>query len=147
MRKFLSFCFSECLWFTMADKLARIAIVSTDKCKPRKCRQECKRSCPVVRMGKLCIEVDSSSKVATLSEELCIGCGICVKVVGWWLLLFLSHFSARNARSVPSKSSICLVNWRNRLHIVTVQTLSSCTDCQPPVLDKSLKPRSYDSPL
>jgi len=63
----------------MADKLARIAIVSTDKCKPRKCRQECKRSCPVVRMGKLCIEVDSSSKVATLSEELCIGCGICVK--------------------------------------------------------------------
>jgi translation initiation factor RLI1 len=30
-------------------------------------------------MGKLCIEVDGSSKVAFLSEELCIGCGICVK--------------------------------------------------------------------
>jgi translation initiation factor RLI1 len=36
----------------MSDKLTRIAIVSTDKCKPKKCRQECKRSCPVVRMGK-----------------------------------------------------------------------------------------------
>jgi len=36
----------------MADKLTRIAIVSTDKCKPKKCRQECKKSCPVVRMGK-----------------------------------------------------------------------------------------------
>lgn len=63
----------------MSDKLTRIAIVSTDKCKPKKCRQECKRSCPVVRMGKLCIEVDPTSKIAVLSEELCIGCGICVK--------------------------------------------------------------------
>ena len=35
------------------DKLTRIAIVSNDKCKPKKCRQECKKSCPVVRMGKL----------------------------------------------------------------------------------------------
>jgi ATP-binding cassette, sub-family E, member 1 len=35
----------------MADKLVRIAIVSSDKCKPKKCKQECKRNCPVVRMG------------------------------------------------------------------------------------------------
>lgn len=62
-----------------ADKTTRIAIVNSDKCKPKRCRQECKRSCPVVRMGKLCIEVDSNSKIASLSEELCIGCGICVK--------------------------------------------------------------------
>lgn len=62
------------------DKLIRIAIVSDDKCKPKRCRQECKKSCPVVRMGKLCIEVVPGSKKASLSEELCIGCGICVKV-------------------------------------------------------------------
>jgi len=61
------------------SKLTRIAIVSTDKCKPKRCRQECKKSCPVVRMGKLCIEVTSNDKIATISEELCIGCGICVK--------------------------------------------------------------------
>lgn len=30
--------------------------VNADKCKPAKCRQECKRSCPVVRMGT-CAEV------------------------------------------------------------------------------------------
>jgi len=53
--------------------------VSTDKCKPKRCRQECKKSCPVVRMGKLCIEVTPNDKIATISEELCIGCGICVK--------------------------------------------------------------------
>ena len=34
------------------DKLTRIAIVNHDKCKPKKCRQECKKSCPVVRMGR-----------------------------------------------------------------------------------------------
>nr|CAJ15800.1 RNase L inhibitor [Gallus gallus] len=63
----------------MADKLTRIAIVNHDKCKPKKCRQECKKSCPVVRMGKLCIEVTSQSKIAWISETLCIGCGICIK--------------------------------------------------------------------
>ena len=39
------------------EKQTRIAIVNQDKCKPKKCRQECKKTCPVVRMGKLCIEV------------------------------------------------------------------------------------------
>lgn len=63
----------------MSDKLTRIAILSNDKCKPKRCRQECKKSCPVVRMGKLCIEVTPNSKIAFISEELCIGCGICVK--------------------------------------------------------------------
>mmetsp|Transcript_18454 Transcript_18454/g.74072 ORF Transcript_18454/g.74072 Transcript_18454/m.74072 type:complete len:363 (+) Transcript_18454:225-1313(+) len=63
----------------MSDKLERIAIVSSDRCKPKKCRQECKKSCPVVRMGKLCIEVTSKDRIAYISEELCVGCGICVK--------------------------------------------------------------------
>jgi ATP-binding cassette subfamily E protein 1 len=64
----------------MADeKLTRIAIVNQDKCKPKKCRHECKRNCPVVRMGKLCIEVTQDAKSALISEPLCIGCGICVK--------------------------------------------------------------------
>ncbi|XP_045504149.1 protein Pixie isoform X2 [Colias croceus] len=61
------------------DKLTRIAIVNADRCKPKRCRQECKKSCPVVRMGKLCIEVTPNDKICTISEELCIGCGICVK--------------------------------------------------------------------
>lgn len=63
----------------MSDKLTRVAIIKEDKCKPKKCRQECKRSCPVVKLGKLCIEVAPNSKLAFISEELCIGCGICVK--------------------------------------------------------------------
>lgn len=56
-----------------------MAIVKEDKCKPKKCMQECKRHCPVVKLGKQCIEVAPNSKMAFISEELCIGCGICVK--------------------------------------------------------------------
>ena len=62
-----------------ADPRARIALVNSDRCKPKKCSQECKKFCPVVRMGKLCIEVAPDSKLAFISESLCIGCGICVK--------------------------------------------------------------------
>ncbi|KAK9462632.1 P-loop containing nucleoside triphosphate hydrolase protein [Lipomyces oligophaga] len=63
----------------MSDRLTRIAIINSDKCKPKKCRQECRKACPVVRTGKLCIEVTPESKVAFISETLCIGCGICPK--------------------------------------------------------------------
>lgn len=62
-----------------ASKGTRIAIVSTDKCKPKKCRQECRKLCPVVKTGKLCIEVTAALKIAFISETLCVGCGICVK--------------------------------------------------------------------
>eukprot|EP00798_Chlamydomonas_sp_ICE-L_P023062 gene23062-30251_t len=61
------------------DILTRIAIVSEALCKPKKCRQECKKSCPVVKIGKECITVIPTSKIANISEPLCIGCGICVK--------------------------------------------------------------------
>jgi ATP-binding cassette subfamily E protein 1 len=55
------------------DHNSRIAIINTSKCKPKKCNQECKKSCPVVRLGKLCIEVGPKSKLAFISEPLCIG--------------------------------------------------------------------------
>jgi len=55
------------------EKQMRIAIVNTDRCRPKKCRQECKKSCPVVKLGKLCIEVGPKSKLAFISEPLCIG--------------------------------------------------------------------------
>uniref|UniRef100_A0A3Q7HT27 ABC transporter E family member 2 n=2 Tax=Solanum lycopersicum TaxID=4081 RepID=A0A3Q7HT27_SOLLC len=61
------------------QRLSRIAILNSDKCKPKKCGLQCKKCCPVVKTGKLCIEVTATSKIAFISEELCIGCGICVK--------------------------------------------------------------------
>lgn len=61
------------------EKQTRIAIVDEAKCKPKKCAQECKKNCPVVRTGKQCIEVKPTDKIAYISEELCIGCNICIK--------------------------------------------------------------------
>jgi hypothetical protein len=53
--------------------LTRIAIINKERCRPKKCNQQCKRSCPVVKLGKLCIEVGPKSKLAFISEPLCIG--------------------------------------------------------------------------
>ncbi|KAF4695466.1 ATP-binding cassette sub- E member 1 [Perkinsus olseni] len=61
------------------EQRLRIAIVSEDRCKPKKCQLECKKYCPVNRTGKFCVEVDRHAKVSWISETLCIGCGICVK--------------------------------------------------------------------
>lgn len=63
----------------MEDKSLRIAIINSDKCKPKKCGLECKKKCPVNLRGKMCIEVTKDSKLSNISESLCLGCGICVK--------------------------------------------------------------------
>ena len=60
------------------DKL-RIAIVNSDKCRPKRCKLECKKTCPVNKGGKLCIEVTVDDKISKISETLCIGCGLCIK--------------------------------------------------------------------
>ena len=36
-----------------ADALTRIAIISGERCKPKKCNHECEKGCPVVMMGKV----------------------------------------------------------------------------------------------
>jgi len=61
------------------DTGGRIAIVNPEKCKPNKCALECMKSCPVNKGGKICIVVTKKSKVSEISENLCIGCNICVK--------------------------------------------------------------------
>jgi ATP-binding cassette subfamily E protein 1 len=67
------------------SKKLRIAIVDPDKCQPLKCRQECRRFCPVNQIGKECVEireVDFQGKprrVSTVVESTCVGCGQCVQ--------------------------------------------------------------------
>ena len=36
----------------------------------------------MVKVGKMCVEVVPTSTISWISEDLCIGCGICVKVRG-----------------------------------------------------------------
>ncbi|ESU37696.1 RNase L inhibitor [Giardia duodenalis] len=63
-----------------SDEVTRIAIVNKERCKPKKCNQECKLLCPVNKTGKRCVVASSEgNKTAMISEKLCIGCDICVK--------------------------------------------------------------------
>ncbi len=50
------------------DFKLRIAIVNKDKCKPNKCKLECKKCCPVNAAEKLCIEVNRTDKISVIHE-------------------------------------------------------------------------------
>ena len=50
-----------------------------DLCQSKKCGLECIKECPVNINGQECIQLDEKKK-SLISEELCIGCGICIKV-------------------------------------------------------------------
>jgi ATP-binding cassette subfamily E protein 1 len=55
----------------------RIAILNKDKCQPKKCSLECIKYCPRVRTGDETIVLGDDGK-PVISEELCVGCGICI---------------------------------------------------------------------
>jgi ATP-binding cassette subfamily E protein 1 len=57
----------------------RVAVVERKRCQPKKCSLECIRFCPVNRTGGECILLSEEHGKAEISEELCTGCGICVK--------------------------------------------------------------------
>lgn len=60
--------------------MARIAVIDREYCKPNKCNLECIRFCPINRRGiKKAIELSQDGKVAVIYEDICIGCGICIK--------------------------------------------------------------------
>ncbi len=55
----------------------RIAVVHHDRCHPLRCGTECVLYCPGVRTGDETVTIEGNR--AVISEELCVGCGICVK--------------------------------------------------------------------
>lgn len=94
----------------------------------------------VLYAGKLCIEVTPQSKIVWISESLCIGCGICIKVAeptagisgrvflfdGFCFLTFAcSRF--RNVRSERCPSSTFPAIWRKKPPTDTAPTPSNCT--------------------
>jgi energy-coupling factor transporter ATP-binding protein EcfA2 len=56
----------------------RIAIVHKDRCHAKKCGTECIIYCPRVRTGDETVIIGEEG-TAVVSEELCVGCGICIK--------------------------------------------------------------------
>ncbi|MGB0652870.1 MAG: ribosome biogenesis/translation initiation ATPase RLI [Thermoplasmatota archaeon] len=56
----------------------RVAVLLADRCQPRKCNQECISFCPPVRSGQTETIYMGEHGKPIISEDLCIGCGICV---------------------------------------------------------------------
>jgi len=57
----------------------RIAIHDKDRCQPKDCNYLCCRICPVNKTGGECITVSDETRKPEISEQLCTGCGICVR--------------------------------------------------------------------
>ncbi|MGI0088227.1 MAG: ribosome biogenesis/translation initiation ATPase RLI [Nitrosotalea sp.] len=58
----------------------RVAVLDKEACQPKKCGLECIKYCPVNKSGADCIILNQEIGKAQIDENICNGCGICVKV-------------------------------------------------------------------
>src|ERR671938_186156 len=68
--------------YTLGDSAEfthRVAVLDQELCQPRKCGLECIIYCPVNKTGGECIVQRPEDGKALISEDLCTGCGICIK--------------------------------------------------------------------
>ncbi|MDE1766494.1 MAG: ribosome biogenesis/translation initiation ATPase RLI [Thaumarchaeota archaeon] len=58
----------------------RVAVLDKEACQTKKCGLECIKYCPVNKSGADCIILNEETAKAQIDENICNGCGICVKV-------------------------------------------------------------------
>ncbi len=58
----------------------RVGVLDHELCQPKKCGLECIKYCPINKSGADCIVLNEESRKAQIDEDICNGCGICVKV-------------------------------------------------------------------
>jgi len=56
----------------------RIVALDKDLCKPKKCSYRCMKVCPKNRSSEDCIKINEDTAFPVFSEEVCMGCGLCV---------------------------------------------------------------------
>jgi len=57
----------------------RIAVIDRNRCKVKKCNYLCQLNCPMVKTGRETVIIDEETKKPIIIEDLCSGCGICIK--------------------------------------------------------------------
>ncbi|RLJ07332.1 MAG: ribosome biogenesis/translation initiation ATPase RLI [Candidatus Aenigmatarchaeota archaeon] len=57
----------------------RLVVIDRELCNPKQTDYACMKACPVNRSGQDCITISEIDKKPVINEELCIGCGLCVK--------------------------------------------------------------------
>ncbi len=62
-----------------AESTHRVAVLDDELCQPKKCGLECIVYCPVNKTGGECIIQRPHDGKAVIDEDLCTGCGICIK--------------------------------------------------------------------
>jgi ATP-binding cassette, sub-family E, member 1 len=62
-----------------AENTHRVAVLDDELCQPKKCGLECIVYCPVNKTGGECIIQRPDDGKAVISEDLCTGCGICIR--------------------------------------------------------------------
>jgi ATP-binding cassette subfamily E protein 1 len=62
-----------------AGSTHRVAVLDDELCQPKKCGLECIVYCPVNKTGGECIIQRPEDGKALISEDLCTGCGICIR--------------------------------------------------------------------
>jgi ATP-binding cassette subfamily E protein 1 len=63
----------------LGEATHRVAVLDQELCQPKKCGLECIIYCPVNKTGGECIVQRPEDGKAVISEDLCTGCGICIK--------------------------------------------------------------------
>ena len=59
--------------------MIRVAVLDSDRCRPKDCNAVCIKYCPLVRSGLDVIKIEEGKKKPTIFEAICSGCGICVR--------------------------------------------------------------------
>src|SRR5919112_613227 len=62
-----------------AESTHRVAVLDEELCQPKKCGLECIVYCPVNKTGGECIIQRPDDGKAVIAEDLCTGCGICIR--------------------------------------------------------------------
>lgn len=117
----------------------RVAVLDRDSCHSRKCALECITFCPVNKTGSDCIVLGQDTK-ALISEDLCTGCGICVKKCPFEAITILNlaqelgeekvhQFGVNSFRlyklPIPKKSSVVGLVGRNGVGKTTALSILS----------------------